>query len=436
VNDLTKNNHYIYNEEFFIIKLIAYWFILQIFFNDIGNLFTIRIGINLRPDRILFLFIILKTIQLLQKCEFTIKINSIEILILILFSVLLISCIVSGAIHHPKNRHLSTIFNFVAIPGIVFFIARRLEFDSAKIKELYKYFFIIGLYLSFIAFCEHFSIRQLVYPKYIMDPSVGIHWGRARGPFVQAAFLGTILSLLFITSLFYLQCVTKWKTLIYVGLFTMFTSIYFTYTKSNWVMVFTSLLVLGIFSVKFRKFIILFVILLFTLYFSGALNKLSPNRSLFNERQHSIDDRKNIMLAAYLMFLDKPFYGFGYGTFEAKNDKYFVGLKNVELRGDGEGNHNLILGLLAETGLVGTIPFILIIFTILAKSFSLHRKINNYAFFEGQIPLVNISILAGYFIASQLFDPRFSAMLNSLVYITSGITCSMHERYIQNRMFL
>ena len=30
----------------------------------------------------------------------------------------------------------------------------------------------------------------LVFPRYIVDPSVGLHFGRARGPFVEAAANG------------------------------------------------------------------------------------------------------------------------------------------------------------------------------------------------------------------------------------------------------
>ncbi len=45
----------------------------------------------------------------------------------------------------------------------------------------------VGLYLGATAFFETIGPSALVFPRYIMDPSVGIHWGRARGPFVEAA---------------------------------------------------------------------------------------------------------------------------------------------------------------------------------------------------------------------------------------------------------
>ena len=44
----------------------------------------------------------------------------------------------------------------------------------------------IGAYLSLTAVAEKLGITGLEVPGYISDPTVGIHFGRARGPFVDA----------------------------------------------------------------------------------------------------------------------------------------------------------------------------------------------------------------------------------------------------------
>src|SRR3712207_9200411 len=47
-----------------------------------------------------------------------------------------------------------------------------------------------GAYLGLIALFETVHLNSLVWPRYILDPNVGIHLGRARGPFAEAGANG------------------------------------------------------------------------------------------------------------------------------------------------------------------------------------------------------------------------------------------------------
>ena len=49
----------------------------------------------------------------------------------------------------------------------------------------------VGLYLAVTAFWETLGLTQFVFPRYISDGSLGIHIGRARGPFLEAVGNGT-----------------------------------------------------------------------------------------------------------------------------------------------------------------------------------------------------------------------------------------------------
>ena len=51
----------------------------------------------------------------------------------------------------------------------------------------------VGAYLSITAILEKLKAYGLVWPSYIADPGVGTHFGRARGPFVEAAANGLAL---------------------------------------------------------------------------------------------------------------------------------------------------------------------------------------------------------------------------------------------------
>ena len=67
--------------------------------------------------------------------------------------------------------------------------------DKDKIRKVFMFFAVIGLYLHVTAIFEHFQLRSLVFPKYIMNSNIGIHWGRARGPFLSGSINGAVMGI-------------------------------------------------------------------------------------------------------------------------------------------------------------------------------------------------------------------------------------------------
>src|SRR5439155_16096607 len=51
-----------------------------------------------------------------------------------------------------------------------------------------------GAYIAFVTWADAFKVNALVWPKYILDPSVGITQGRGRGPFAAADANGLALA--------------------------------------------------------------------------------------------------------------------------------------------------------------------------------------------------------------------------------------------------
>src|SRR5438093_1302521 len=51
----------------------------------------------------------------------------------------------------------------------------------------------LGAYLGLTAVFEGLGLDALIVPRYIADPGAGIHFGRARGPFVEAVADGLAL---------------------------------------------------------------------------------------------------------------------------------------------------------------------------------------------------------------------------------------------------
>src|SRR5271157_121488 len=82
------------------------------------------------------------------------------------------------------------------VPFALFHIA-VLVFRGAAERRHFEVFVIVALgYLVFIAIAFLVDARSLIFPRFILDESLGFHADRARGPFLQAVANGMSLNML------------------------------------------------------------------------------------------------------------------------------------------------------------------------------------------------------------------------------------------------
>jgi O-antigen ligase len=164
-------------------------------------------------------------------------------------------------------------------------------------------------------------------------------------------------------------------------------------------------------------------VLLLAIYLSGAFSKFSVQHdTLFSSRSGPVENREDMMRAAINMTIAKPIVGFGYGTFEKYNDDFFADY-NAKRFSNGEGNHNAVLGVLAELGLLGGLPYVAIWFFFLFTSVKLARRPDVDAF-RRHLGILGSQVLVGYVVTVQFFDPRFFGFLNCLVFFLAAVTYS------------
>jgi len=82
------------------------------------------------------------------------------------------------------------------VPFVLFHLA-AVSFGDIRSQHRFETFALAVLaYLSLTAIAFLLNVRGLIFPKYILDESLGIHADRARGPFLQAVANGVSLNLL------------------------------------------------------------------------------------------------------------------------------------------------------------------------------------------------------------------------------------------------
>lgn len=393
--------------------LFCLWLISLTYANEGINLLAVNVGINLRLDRVIFLILVFYYFIYRKKYKDPPKQTREEFVLLLLAAWCLLSILFISGVADAYNykRNLSSLFNFVVAPVFTFAFIRFWNPKKEDLKKIVLSLLIVGVYLSITGIAEHFRLNAFVFPKYIMDPHVGIHFGRSRGPFVQAVTMGTVL-IFSLAALLYYSLQYKSGKLLLIGL-PMLTTIYFTYTRSNWVMLAALLFVLSLTHERLRKISVAMVLAIIIIYSSGVFSKFSMHSTtLFANRQNPIYDRLNIMYATLRMINEKALIGHGYGNFGYYVDDYFVFREDIPLRGMGEGNHNVFLGLAAETGIIGGVLYFLFIAFGAKTSFEVLKLKGADTEFKKIWGGLTLGLLFGFFMSSQFYDPRWFQIVN------------------------
>ena len=111
------------------------------------------------------------------------------------------ACLTGTIFRVDGSRNVSVFLTGFFVPGMILYLARSIPHSLTVLRTVCALLTVLFCYMVFTAFCEHFHLNSFVFPQYILDPSLGIHPERARGPVVNAAENGGIIAILFLASL-------------------------------------------------------------------------------------------------------------------------------------------------------------------------------------------------------------------------------------------
>lgn len=244
------------------------------------------------------------------------------------------------------------------IPFLSFLLAPIVFNTQERRTILLGVLTICGAYLSLTALAEATGAHALVWPSYIVDPSVGIHADRARGPFVEAGALGLALWGCGVAALVLASDPPRpWHRpagLVVAALCVL--GVVFSLTRADWLAAAISVVVTLVASRELRRFVVP-VILSCVLLVAGALAvvpNLSQKVRVREQTQSPVWDRLNSDAAAIRMVEAKPLLGFGWDSFADKSPPYYRISATYPLTSVGV-LHNVFLSNAAELGLVGTL---------------------------------------------------------------------------------
>jgi O-antigen ligase len=344
-----------------------------------------------------------------------------------------IICLISYFISEPElvnsqnpYRWLVTIVNMTLYPFVGYYVSKTIGFSDKAVRAVIHTLLLMSAYLGVTGILEHYKIFSLVWPDYIVNPNIGTQFGRARGPFVESSTMGRVLCFTTLSSIYFYLTNKKKKLspLILIIILISMAALYFTYTRGAWVAFALGLIAMSLFNKEIRNMSILLCLMIVIIYFSGIAGKFSASGgTLFSKRKQTIEYRYINYDIAFRMIKEKPYFGIGYGKFNSEWFNYIMKTDRSYFEGF-DGNHNTFLGIFAELGLIGMVPYMLIIVLLSKKILNSIRSI-----IDGQTDLIQFCSLvfgmsAGYMAAAQFVDYRFQSLQNSIVFVFVGLLIS------------
>ncbi len=431
-----------------LVNGLLLWFFLVLF--GFGTL-PLPMLPDISPDRMIWLalFLIFFSEIALKQRKILSGDMKIEIAMILLCVYILFSMIIAGTIY--KEGHgiaLNTFLSGYVVPFSIFFLAKNIVDDDRKIKKIFIFFVIVGFYLGITGIFEHFKLNYLVFPSYIMYPGVGTHWGRARGPFVQASVNGTVLGVIFFIAFYLLfQKYKKWVRIFFsISIIFMLAALLFTYTRACWLAFLLASLVIPVFFPRMRKMfmasVLAMLIVIFTQFSLEQFKTSTHSESRFFERDTStveeitervtsinpIYSRINLYGASWRMFREKPFFGFGFNTFQEVSPQYFSTIKGIPYMQFGLNSHDTLSGVLVELGLVGLSFIVFIIFYILKISTRLYYQLPPGVFSGKGLVAIFWGVSIVFFINIQFIEMKLFQFPNALFFLMVGIIVGLYQR--------
>lgn len=322
------------------------------------------------------------------------------------------------------------LLNGYIVPAGIYWLIRFSRVDPARLNPAIVTLLLFGTYLSLTAVFEITKTWSLVFPAYIADPTLGIHYGRARGPMLQSVRLGMCLNLclaLLWTSVWWLYPKSKAAWLLTLSLTPLLLlAILLTYTRSIW-MATAAIVVISMLTLLRGKTRWVAIGGLFVCTTVSALI-VGPNLVAFKREYSEAETRESTYMRAafayvsWQMFQDKPIAGFGFNQFQVY-DKPYLDDRSTNIRLEsirGYVHHNSFLSILVDLGLVGAVLYGLATLAFLRGLFQLwyNSEAPRWAHALASLAFCTIAVHA---IQMAFHEVSFSTIENSLLAMVLGL---------------
>jgi hypothetical protein len=325
---------------------------------------------------------------------------------------------------------LRVLLDALLIPCVYYFVAKRCMERVDFLPKLYIAGWLALLALGFMGCCEGLSGHDFLKYELETTHAEGTEDFRVNGPFSTAEQYGIVLDMLILFVATYHPMRRNGlvrRSYLITGLVVSLVAVAYTVTRGVWLSLVAGWLAFNaVRRPMFTLGVSAFTVVVALLLTQGVLPQVFGNlwqRRIANEK--TIYSRVATYKSALAMFENHPVLGVGFSAFSESVER-FPEEYSVTYKGSAsvETPHNVFFGILAETGIVGLVAFLVFQWQVFSQcgrlvQFRSDRVYSPYAVTCGAIAVAFIvGGLGNYFVYN-------SGFVNKLYFMFLGIMSGM-----------
>lgn len=298
------------------------------------------------------------------------------------------------------------------LPFIIYILTKNFITDRKYFRKFINTLFIVGIYLSIMGIYEHFTQHNLFATgSGFTQESFG--WIRVNGPYSSDTTFAVCIVICFFIALYQYVAFpgenTMKKLLQITVLIMTIAATFFTLFRGIWLAWAFGLLVWFFIRKKgiIKLACCIIALTLFTIPFVSLIRSSKFSSEFYKGRVanvSNIEDRLARYNQALSMFLEEPIQGIGF-------QNYPIIMKTT-------AQHNQLLAILSETGIMGASVYILLFFLLLYYSVRNLKSSNLY--FKREFSIVYLSILVVYLVSGLGLTTGYDKHINLLFFTVSA----------------
>jgi O-antigen ligase len=333
---------------------------------------------------------------------------------------------IASVIGQPfDNETWSLLASKFIVPLALFHLAGLVFTEERRFRQFEIFAIAVLAYLTFTAIAFLTGAHSLIFPRFILDESLGFHADRARGPLLQAVANGVSLNVLGLLALHAYRrgSVRGPKVVVLLGAVPI--AILATMTRAIWLS-FSGTVVALIFRSKksaFRRACVGLVLMagaLLVLVLSSP--ELGCSLSDRLEERGPVDYRAAVYAGGWEMFLERPLTGWGFHRMPAELPRHVSGYNERLLY-----PHNTYLELLVEHGIAGLALYVWLMWEMWRLGRGPIPESEKHGFLDSQFHSLWPILLAVYWVNAAMVVMSYQ-FVNGLLFTMAGMLAAQRRR--------
>jgi putative inorganic carbon (hco3(-)) transporter len=311
------------------------------------------------------------------------------------------------------------------VPFALFHLARLMFAEEKRFRQFEIFALVVLAYLSFTAIAFLVGARELIFPRFILDESLGFHADRARGPLLQAVANGVSINMLGLLALHAYRRGSVRGAKVVLLLASVPVAILATMTRAVWLSFAGSIFAVMILSrnrVACRMCMALVLVAAVVIGVVAVSTNVGGALSDRLQERGPVDYRAAVYAGGWQMFLERPLTGWGFHEMPDRLPRYVSGYKEKVLY-----PHNTYLELLVELGIVGLALYLWLMWELWRLRRGAIPANEKNGFLDLQFHRLWPILLAVYWVNAAMVVMSYQ-FVNGLLFTIAGMLAAQQHR--------